>query len=556
MSIRINQPHLQQIESQNIETAKSAWRTLLGTERMKDDPSTIARYSRSTSSHEIPPLAILFPKETSEVQAIAQIANQHRVPIHPISRGRNWGYGDAAAPTIGQVIVDLSKMNRILELDEELGYVRIEPGVTQGQLYAYLEEQNSSLWMDSTAAGPEASIVGNTLDRGFGHTRYGDRSQNCCGLSVVLPDGRLVKTGFSHINQGDLHKVYRGGVGPSLDGLFFQSNLGIVTEMGVWLMPKPKAFSAFFINSQNEADLNQIIDRLAPLKRQGLLSSAIHIANDLRILSGRTRYPWERTKGVTPLPSSVQEDLRKEYGVGAWVVCGAIYGTNEVVKAVKKALRQELGHLKPIFLDDNKMRLAAHLEKFLSYFGLGHGLKQKIESARPILDLLKGKPTKEVVHGGEWRLKNLGTGQAHMIAGRDPIDSPAGLMWISPILPMTGRAAQEVLDILKKLYGKFGFDTLVTFTMITDRALCCVSNIAYDKRDASDVSKAKACYQEAYEALLAAGYVPYRSGPTGYGYLESQSHSAFWDFTRELKTAIDPNGILSPGRYNLVAHSR
>lgn len=551
MSTSFTHHRIQSVHSQNIQDAKSAWRELLGTDRMKDDSGTIARYARSTSSHEIQPLAVLFPKATNEVQTIVQIANRHCIPVHPISRGRNWGYGDAAPPTQGQAIIDLSQMNRILELDEELGYVRIEPGVSQGELHDFLEKRNSTLWMDSTAAGPEASIVGNTLDRGFGHTRYGDRSQHSCGMTVVLPDGRLLKTGFSHINKGDIYKVYRGGVGPSLDGLFFQSNYGIVTEMGVWLMPKPKAFSAFFINAENESDLDSIVDRLAPLKRQGLLTSAIHIANDLRILSGRTRYPWARAKGVTPLPADLRAQLRREFQVGAWVVCGGIYGTDGVVKAVKKSLRSEMKPFKLIFLDDKVMRWATRIERILSFLGLGSALSQKIQSARPILDLLKGKPTKDVVHGGEWRLKNFESGDEDMVSGRDPIDSPAGLMWISPILPMTGRAARHVLEILDQIYGRYGFDTLATFTMVSDRALCCVSNIAYDKRDSEDVIKAKACYKDAYEALLKAGYVPYRSGPTGFAYLEKESHSAFWDFTRELKAAVDPNGIISPGRYNL-----
>ncbi|NJL24240.1 MAG: FAD-dependent oxidoreductase [Calothrix sp. SM1_5_4] len=89
-----------------------------------------------------------------ETCALVRIAARYGLPLHPVSRGRNWGYGDACAPTDHQVIVDLSRMNRILEFDAELGYARIEAGVSQGDLYNYLVERDLPYWMDATAAGP------------------------------------------------------------------------------------------------------------------------------------------------------------------------------------------------------------------------------------------------------------------------------------------------------------------------------------------------------------------------------------------------------------------
>jgi 4-cresol dehydrogenase (hydroxylating) len=444
--------------------------------------------------------------------------------------------------------VDLSGLNRILDLDPELGYVRIEAGVTQGQLYRFLRENKLRLWMDATGAGPNASIVGNTLDRGFGHTRYGDRSIYNCGMTVVLPNGEVVKTGFGHFPHAKADKAYRNGVGPSIDGLFFQSNLGIVTEMGLWLMPEPEAYSAFFFNAQSEDDIQEIIERLAPLKRQGLLPSAIHIANDLRLISNRARYPWLATKGATPLPPEQRRALRGEYQIHAWLGCGAIYGTKGIVRETEKILKKELRRFKPIFLNEKKFALAEKVQRVLSWFGLGETLKQKIESARPVFELICGIPSEGAVHSGEWRVKNLEPGDEHKQPEKDPLDSDAGLIWISPVLPMTPKAVVEVRDLLDRGFRKHGFDTLLTFTMITDRALCCVSNIAYDRRDPADVARAKACYSELYDTLIEAGYIPYRSGPSGFGKL-SQSPSTFWDFTVQLKHSIDPNNILSPGRY-------
>ena len=152
--------------------------------------------------------------------------------------------------------------------------------------------------MDSTGAGPEASIVGNALDRGFGHTRYGDHFQTFCGLQIVLADGRVLDTGFGHFKEARARWVFRYGIGPFLDGIFSQSNFGIVTRMGLWLMPEPETFRAFFFSTPDDSKISDLVDRLSPLKKQALLPSAVHIANDLRALSARLQYPWERAGGA------------------------------------------------------------------------------------------------------------------------------------------------------------------------------------------------------------------------------------------------------------------
>src|SRR5262249_25748645 len=152
--------------------------------------------------------------------------NRRNLAVHPISCGKNWGYSDACATSDGQVLLDLRRMNRIIEVNEELAYATIEPGVSQGQMAEYLEEHHPNLWMDVTGAGPDASIVGNTLERGFGHTINGDRFLNSCGMEVVLADGRILTTGLGHYENAHAAPVYKWGIGPYLDGIFTQSNLG------------------------------------------------------------------------------------------------------------------------------------------------------------------------------------------------------------------------------------------------------------------------------------------------------------------------------------------
>jgi 4-cresol dehydrogenase (hydroxylating) len=523
--------------------ALRAWAELLGAEYVRADDAARDRYGRSTAPSGTRPLAVLCPESTAEVQELVRIAGRFGIPLYPISKGKNWGYGDACAPTDGQVIVDLGRMNRILEVNTRLAYAVIEPGVTQGQLCDYLRGHKTGLWVDSTGAGRDASLVGNTLDRGFGHTRYGDHFLTTCGMEIVLADGRVLNTGFGHYANAKAARAYRYGVGPFLDGLFAQSNFGIITRIGLWLMPEPEAFCSFYFSAPNDDDLSEVVDRLASLRMQGLLQSAIHIGNDLRLLSARARYPWQRAGGRTPLPRELRAELRREHGIGAWNAGSAIYGTRATVAATRKAVRRALARFRPRFITDRTLALAERVLRVMNRFGMGRKLGEMLQIGKPVYELLKGIPTDEPLRGTGWRVRDPDPGKP-----MDPLDCHAGLMWVSPVVPATGEAATELMRIVEPIYEKHGFEALVTFTMITERAMCCVTNLAFDKREADETARAAACYEELVTTLIDAGYIPYRTGPSGFAKLTRNS-SVFWDVARQLKQTLDPQGIISPGRY-------
>ena len=112
-----------------------------------------------------------------------------------------------------------------------------------------------ALWLDCTGSGPEASILGNTLERGFGHTPYGDHFLNSCGMEVILGDGRQLNTGFGHYAGAQTTYTFKYGIGPFIDGLFTQSNFGIVTKLGIWLMPEPEMCKMFYCTVPKNEDL-------------------------------------------------------------------------------------------------------------------------------------------------------------------------------------------------------------------------------------------------------------------------------------------------------------
>ena len=100
------------------------------------------------------------------MQEIVRIANEFGVPLSPISTGKNNGYGGGQPRLSGAVVVDTGeRMNRILEVNEKLGYALLEPGVSYFDLYDYLQANAPTLMLDCPDLG-WGSVVGNTLDRG------------------------------------------------------------------------------------------------------------------------------------------------------------------------------------------------------------------------------------------------------------------------------------------------------------------------------------------------------------------------------------------------------
>ena len=128
-----------------------------------------------------------------------------------------------------------------------------------------MRKRRSKLFLSVTGGPPDASVIGNVVERGTGLGPYGERLTNACGFEVVLPQGEVIRTGFGRFPNAKTAPLDRYGLGPSLDGLFTQSNLGIVTEMTVWLRPKPADFRVFslVVNQRNMPRLVDAIQSLA-----------------------------------------------------------------------------------------------------------------------------------------------------------------------------------------------------------------------------------------------------------------------------------------------------
>ena len=262
------------------------------------------------------------------------------------------------------MILMLERLNQVYEVNEELAYAVIGPGVSYGELNDCLKSRRVKLWADCTDSTADGSVIGNALDRGHGYTQYGDHFASLCGLEVVLPDGNLMRTGGGPANTHSFH-TYRYGTGPCVEGLFSQSNLGIVVKAGIWLMPEPERFLLFSCEVKDETSFPDVIDSVRRLALARVINSYVHMGNAFLTMALCYPYPYERLNGETCLSDEQLGELRQHLHLTPWLLSGGLYGPKEQVRAAQKAIHKEFSRYgRVVFADDGRMRF---LHGLLSY---------------------------------------------------------------------------------------------------------------------------------------------------------------------------------------------
>jgi (+)-pinoresinol hydroxylase len=122
-------------------------------------------------------------------------------------------------------------------------------------------------------------VIGNALDGGGGWTAYPFRDHfgAHCGMEVVLGDGEIVRTGMGAVPNAKTWQQNKWGYGPWVDGLFRQGNMGVVTKMGFWLMPRPEAYIDGTVQVFNDRDIVPLMDTLNLLENQHIVNGSTQL---------------------------------------------------------------------------------------------------------------------------------------------------------------------------------------------------------------------------------------------------------------------------------------
>ena len=260
------QKHTETMLSPNI---SSVLRNIVGPDRFKDDPTSLAAHSYDGYIEEAIPSAVVFPKTTEEVSAIMQVASAEKLPV--TTRGAGTNLSGCSIPVNKGIALCLSQMNEIIKIAPEDHYVVVQPGVINGHLQTALGEHgffyppDPSSYMISTIGGNIAVNAG-----GPRCLKYGVTSDYILGLEVVLASGKIIRLGSANVKDVT-------GYRPA--GLFCGSEgtLGIITEATLKIIPAPQAVRTAMIVYN---DLNDTATTVSQIIRQGIMPAALELMDN------------------------------------------------------------------------------------------------------------------------------------------------------------------------------------------------------------------------------------------------------------------------------------
>lgn len=501
------------MSTSQLQTALDELRDAIGAEWVIDEPKALLPFAVSLDpAGDCFPASVVRPASTEEVQRIVAVANRHGLALHPISRGMQHGLGMATAVDAGGVTVDLSRMNGILEYDEKLGYAVVEPGVSFKQLHRFLQERGGRYWISPISGPVDASVLGNALDKGAGYTPVGNHFGNLIGLEVVIGDGRILVTGDGALAGAKTLYTHKGGCGPMLDMLFAQSNYGVVTKAGVWLMPAPPGARGFVFSVPEYTDVHRAVDVAGRLKLTGAIPSTVSIANDVFCVAVETTVPVPMGRpGVPPIADDDLPALRVAHGVGAWNVVGCVYGP-------------------PSDLDDRVAKLhdAFAATGPVTYVREEEAREQKAFGYR--FDIAQGVPNE-----AELDVYNFHANGASL--------------YFLPSVPFRGADAVEAMRLSKDVCTAHGFAYTNQF-LCSPRSMRNTQPVIYDTAADGAAALVQECFRDLVDRFAAAGYLVSRP-PTHFQDDVMGRLGLHAELSRAIKRAFDPNGVIDPGRYGL-----
>ena len=517
------------------------------------------RYASNTLGDEFRLACAISLTEPNDIKALVLLAIEHDFIIQPVSSGKNWGYGSVSFNGEREVVLlDLGKMNKIRVIDKMLGLINVQPGVTQQQLHDFLSDNHWDFMTPVTGAGPTCSILSNALERGYGITPHTDHFAAVNKVSAIIPNPALWNrdnTAYvyeSAVADLDLSPeqmidhTYKWGLGSYLEGIFTQSAMGIVTDITLRLAPKPEGFSSFYIKINDANKLSQAVDFVRDTLRsfEGIVGS-INLMDRRRLLSMVTDNPNGRGNH-TVMTNEQITTLSKQNDVPEWMIAGSIYGKPQVVKAVKRLIKQQSQFADQVLFSDGPLiKFGRWLSNSFPY-GFLKAAKHQLEALDEGIDIMLGKPRQVALPLAYWRNPRITADKNRLL---NPDQDECGLLWYAPLIPMDNQKIAEFVALIRRTTPKYKIEPLITFTNLKHDCIDSTIPIIYDVQNPEAKQNAYDCLDELYEEGRKLGYVPYRMN-VDQQRSKLSSDAIHWKLVKQIKAVLDPHSILSPGRYN------
>ncbi len=476
---------------------------IVGSEYYSEDRAVVEAY-RDTLFPVDPekPLGVILPETTEEVQAIVRLCNENNIPIVPVALGA--GVNGMNLPIEGGIIMDMSRMNKIHDIDPDTMVAVIEPGVTIAQMIKALEPYG--LMTSYPNSSPPSSVLINIVTmKGSGQhiTKYGTADYYLQGVEAVLGTGEIMKTGAGALDSSDWH--FRYCLGPDLSGLFIGSlgTMGIITKGAVKLAPVSKYTWSVALGFQKIGDAMKPINFIGKHRMADYINGQYWYTGVIT----DTDYPWEVNGGKAHLPLDYMDKWRESRGLTPVWFHLAIEGADEREVEVRRRILEE-------YLDSERIQ---RLD--MSNDGWYHVRDVQIQGT---ISSIAARICRH--RGGGW----------------------SSLVFIAPI-----KKWGEILDPVIDMGRKWGFDPTYLLKVFGPYAHTsqCRFVLSYNKSDEDERARAKNFTREFTQHAVNNGGVIHRQTLQPDVVMAHQPE--YFEMLKQLKKVVDPNCILNRGVFGL-----
>jgi glycolate oxidase len=466
-------------------------REIVGEDNVSSEPHALQPYGCDSTTNP-PSLSdyVVLATTVEQIQGLFRLANQEKIPITPVVGMSSTG--GLTIPVEGGIILDLHKMDRVIEINEDIGYAIVEPGVTIGQIDTELKKRG--YWVSLPVGPPgSAGLLPGYILHGYGHLggKFGINSEQITSMEVVLPDGELVRLGGCAVSPYWFHRTPI----PDLMGLLlgWQGTTGIVTKLGINIYPRPKfkAMVGWGIFTSHDEPMPESCARfLIKLAKADLTHD----------ISGHSWGAVQIGRGLKyPLPPKTEEEPEIYFSATMYSF------TEEELKVKKKTLeglvREGIDTGLPIATTDVTERV-------------------KVEM-----------PTKYALKYSDHR----GGG------GLDYIGS------ITPVINWT-----QGIKGINRVFDKHAFTSYIRLGIYRGtiqgmlRAI-----IPYNRADEKDVDAVRKIAREVVEVILDCGGLIYKAPSFACEAMWRRGDPHYLRLLKEIKDKLDPNRIMNPGRLGI-----
>jgi FAD/FMN-containing dehydrogenase len=466
--------------------------SIVGHAFVASDPATRYIYSQDLTENEpCWPFGVVMPGAAEEVQGIVREANRFGCALVPFAYGLNMG--GLTIPGRDAVVVDLKRMRRILEVNEEDLYMIVEPGVTFGMVRAYLEEHHKGYRYTYPLAPPQTSALSNALMDGLNNMsmKHGPMSEWVNGLEAVLPTGELVRVGSCAI----VDSWHGRPPLPDLAGVFigWQGATGIVTKGALQIWPCPRIRKRVFLAAYDARTAYRLMFHLCRKD----------IFDDLACVS------WPLGKMLF----GARGPLALSAGEPSLFVYGDLYAEGDAHRDVKEQIMREV-----------LIRVRREGGRF--------------EEPIDVDDLVRINPDYS-------KLADFPTTLDFLLDY-----GPGGMTWVGSYGP--GRTWAEGVGACSEILEGEGFPPILVARPMKGGHFWVLRFILhFDRQDPADLRRTRNTLGVLADRLLDLHYIPYKPAAWAVERIRKRDRYGIFELMERMKACLDPKGVLNPGRWGL-----